>query len=82
MPDEAAREEALETFREMFADVLDWQTAQYQMKTVLPTFRCFREGFSEFASFVYTSQLHRSFHGARNTHLVRSGGKSQRRPAL
>jgi hypothetical protein len=35
MPDEAAREEALETFREMFADVLDWQTARYQMKTVL-----------------------------------------------
>jgi len=30
-----AREEALEGFREMFADVLDWQTAQYQMKTVL-----------------------------------------------
>jgi len=35
MPDEVAREEALERFREMFADVLDWQTAQYQMKTVL-----------------------------------------------
>ena len=82
MPDEVAREKALEEFREMFADVLDWQTAQYQMKTVLPTFRCFREGFSEFASFVYTSQLHRSFHGARNTHLVRSGGKSQRRHVL
>ncbi|HYL42304.1 MAG TPA: hypothetical protein VEU97_02860 [Ktedonobacteraceae bacterium] len=32
MPDEVAREEA---FRELFADVLDWQTAQYQMKTVL-----------------------------------------------
>jgi hypothetical protein len=35
MPDEAAREEALEAFREMFADVLDWQTARYHMKTVL-----------------------------------------------
>src|SRR5258706_5274197 len=35
MPDEAVREEALEAFRELFADVLDWQTAQYQMKTVL-----------------------------------------------
>ena len=35
MPDEVAREEALEGFREMFADVLDWQTAHYQMKTVL-----------------------------------------------
>jgi excisionase family DNA binding protein len=35
MPDEAAREEALETFREMFADVLDWQTARYHMKTML-----------------------------------------------
>lgn len=28
MPDEVAREEALEAFRELFADVLDWQTAQ------------------------------------------------------
>jgi excisionase family DNA binding protein len=35
MPDEAACEEALGAFREMFEDVLDWQTAQYQMKTVL-----------------------------------------------
>jgi hypothetical protein len=35
MPDEVAREEALEAFRELFADVLDWQSAQYQMKTVL-----------------------------------------------
>ncbi len=35
MPDEAAREEALEGFRELFTDVLDWQTTQYQMKTVL-----------------------------------------------
>ncbi|MFL5701572.1 MAG: helix-turn-helix domain-containing protein [Ktedonobacteraceae bacterium] len=35
MLDEVAREEALEAFRELFADVLDWQTAQYQMKTVL-----------------------------------------------
>jgi len=35
MPNEGVCEEALEAFREMFADVLDWQTAQYQMKTAL-----------------------------------------------
>ena len=35
MPDEVTREKALEAFRELFADVLDWQTAQYQMKTML-----------------------------------------------
>jgi hypothetical protein len=33
--DEAAREKALEAFREMFADVLDWEMARYRMKTVL-----------------------------------------------
>ncbi len=31
MPDETA----LEAFREMFADVLDWEMARYRMKTVL-----------------------------------------------
>ena len=35
MPDETAREKALEAFREMFADVLDWEMARYGMKTVL-----------------------------------------------
>ena len=35
MPNEVVCEEALEAFREMFANVLDWQTAQYQMKTAL-----------------------------------------------
>jgi hypothetical protein len=35
MPDGTMREKALEAFREMFADVLDWQTARYRMKMVL-----------------------------------------------
>ena len=35
MPDEAAREQALEAFRQMLADVLDWNTAQYNNGEVL-----------------------------------------------
>src|SRR5260370_15132697 len=35
IPDETARETALEAFREMFADVLDWEMARYRMNTVL-----------------------------------------------
>jgi excisionase family DNA binding protein len=35
MPDEPAREEALEAFRRELADVLDWSTAQYNHGTVL-----------------------------------------------
>jgi excisionase family DNA binding protein len=35
MPGEAARHEALEAFKQSFADVLDWDTARYSTKTVL-----------------------------------------------
>lgn len=35
MPSEAARDEALEAFKQTFADVLDWDTARYSTKTVL-----------------------------------------------
>ena len=35
MPDEAARHEALEAFKQTFADVLDWDSARYSTKTVL-----------------------------------------------
>jgi predicted DNA-binding transcriptional regulator AlpA len=35
MPDEEAREEALAAFREALADVLDWDTAQYDHGTIL-----------------------------------------------
>lgn len=35
MPDEAAREGSLEAFRQELADVLDWQTAEYDEGTVL-----------------------------------------------
>jgi excisionase family DNA binding protein len=35
MPDEAAREKALAEFRQALADVLDWDTAQYNNGTVL-----------------------------------------------
>jgi len=35
MPDEAAREKALEAFRQALADVLDWTTAQYNSGQVL-----------------------------------------------
>ncbi len=31
MPDEAAREQALEGFRQALADVLDWNKAQYKL---------------------------------------------------
>jgi len=35
MPDEAAREQTLEAFRQELAEVLDWETAQYDEGTVL-----------------------------------------------
>ena len=35
MPDEATREKALATFRYSLADVLDWDTAQYNNGTIL-----------------------------------------------
>lgn len=35
MPDEAAREKALANFQQSLADVLDWDTAQYNNGTVL-----------------------------------------------
>jgi hypothetical protein len=35
MPDEAAREKALADFQQVLADVLDWDTAQYNEGQVL-----------------------------------------------
>jgi excisionase family DNA binding protein len=35
MPDASAREQALEEFRQAFADVLDWETARYREGEVL-----------------------------------------------
>jgi excisionase family DNA binding protein len=35
MPDDQAREQALEGFRQSLADVLDWSTARYNSSTVL-----------------------------------------------
>lgn len=35
MPDESTREKALEEFRRVLADVLDWETAQYERGSVL-----------------------------------------------
>jgi hypothetical protein len=35
MPDKVQREQALESFRRIFADVLDWDTAQYNSGEVL-----------------------------------------------
>ncbi len=35
MPDEVAREKALATFQQSLADVLDWDTAQYNNGTIL-----------------------------------------------
>lgn len=35
MPDEATRERALDAFRQAFADVLDWSTAQYSTSKIL-----------------------------------------------
>jgi hypothetical protein len=35
MPDEGARERSLATFRQSLADVLDWDTAQYNNGTIL-----------------------------------------------
>jgi excisionase family DNA binding protein len=35
MPDKAEREKALEMFRQVFADVLDWNTVEYEDGTVL-----------------------------------------------
>jgi hypothetical protein len=35
MPEERVREQELEMFRQAFADVLDWSTAQLQHGTIL-----------------------------------------------